>query len=176
MKKFLPKFMTVALIVAMTMCFAACGSKDGDKAEGASVDMSAFPKDINEWTTEDFNKYYTDAGVYTDESLVYVQDHATYFAGMEINEGCGYMDDDANYYVAIFTFDPENGEGDVKGFLDKTRENKALMFDDGEPFPVDHMAGNVTFSYGLSLDQDFSDDMEKATQDLFKALDITPDF
>ncbi len=165
------KLLTVLLAAVMVFAMAACGG-GGEKA---TVDMSKFPSDLNEWTAQDFNDYFEAAGCYTDKNLIYIQDHATYYAGTPYNECGGYMDEDGLYFTGVWTMNPDDSEGSVSEVIDYVRENKTLPEEFGS-LPVDHLIGNFIFVWGLSSDEDFYNSMETAYNDLVEALGVTPDF
>ena len=167
------KLFALALTLIMVLSLAACSTAgNGGKTDG--VDMSKYPADINSWTAQNFNDYYTDCGVYTDKQYVYVQEHEGYWTGTAFDEASGYMDDVGATSI-ICILDPDSTEGDASAVAEYIRTNKAFD-EDFSSMPVDHLAGNVVFVYGISADEEFYSAMEKATQDLFTALKVTPDF
>lgn len=166
------KLLAIVLALVMALSLAACATDNGGETGG--IDMSKYPSDLNDWTAQNFNDYYTECGVYTDSQWVYIQDHDNFWVGTAIKEGCGYMDD-VGAASAVCIIDPESTEGDGNAILEYIRENKTFDEDFGD-MPVDHLAGNVAFVYGISADEEFYNAMAKATEDLFTALNITPDF
>ena len=170
------KVLAIVLALAMVLALCACGTSNGGTSGGdkTGVDMSKYPTDLNSWTAQNFNDYYTECGVYTDSQYAYIQDHATYWTGTPMDEAGGYMDDVGATSI-ICLVDPDSTEGDASALLEYVRANKTLDEDLGS-MAVDHLAGNVVFIYGISSDEDFYNNMEKATQDLFTALKVTPDF
>lgn len=167
------KLLALILSLTMVLCLAACGEDGGAK----EVDMSKYPTDINEWTAQNFNDYFTDAGVYTNADWVYLQDHATYWAGSgtAIDECGGYMDDAGMVNIAVFTIDPNSLEADATELINYLKENKCMP-EDLMGFPVDHLVGNVIFWYGTTADEDVYAAFDKAYNDLIAALGVTPDF
>ncbi len=166
------KLTAIVLALVMVLALCACGTSNG--GGDSDVDMSKYPTDLNSWTAQNFNDYYTACGVYTDSQYAYIQDHATYWVGTPVDEAGGYMDDVGATSI-ICLVDPDSTEGDANALLEYIRANKTLDEDLGS-MAVDHLAGNVVFIYGISSDEDFYNAMEKATQDLFTALNVTPDF
>ena len=91
------KFAAIILALVMALALVACGGGTNTPSEGGETkgaDLSKYPAKLSEWTAQQFNDYFTEEGVYTDESLVYIQDHATYYTGYPIDECGGYMDDE----------------------------------------------------------------------------------
>ncbi len=167
------KLLALILSLTMVLCLAACGEDGGAK----EVDMSKYPTDINEWTAQNFNDYFTDAGVYTNADWVYIQDHATYWAGSgtPVDECGGYQDDTGMIGIAVFTIDPNSLEADAEAFLQSVKDTKTFPTDYGS-FPVDHLVGNVIFWYSATADEDVYAAADKAYNDLIAALGVTPEF
>ena len=166
------KLLALILSLTMVLCLAACG--EGGAKE---VDMSKYPTDINEWTAQNFNDYFTDAGVYTEADWVYLQDHATYWAGSgtAVDECGGYMDKVGMVNIAVFTIDPNSLEADGTELINYIKENKSMP-ENLMGFPVDHLVGNVAFWYGATADEDVYAAFDKAYNDLIAALGVTPEF
>lgn len=170
------KVLVMVLALMMLFGLAACGNEAKDKTtEAAGIDMSKYPADINEWTSQNFLDYFAEAGVFTKSEWTYIQDHANYYVGTAVNECAGYMDDTGMIMISIFTFDPESTEVDVKAALESIRTNKTLPAELGS-IPVDHMAGNVVFWYSMTTDEAAYNAMDAAYNELVKALGVTPDF
>lgn len=146
-----------------------------DSAAADAVDLSAYPSDINEWTTQNFNDYFTAAGVYTNADWVYVQDHATYYAGTPIDEACGYMDEEGMVNITVFLFDPNLAESGVQECIDHTKSDKEIALDE-VTFAVDHMVGNVVFWYSQTLDEEVYNAMDAAYNNLIAGLGVTPEY
>lgn len=172
----------LVLMVGLTACSgsgdknkASSGNADTNSNKTDKVDISKYPSDINEWTSQDFIDYFTAAGVFTNKDWTWIQDHATYWSGTAIDEGCGYMDEEGEILICIYTFDTESKEADVPAYLDYVKENKKLGSEEGD-FPLDHKVGNVVFSYVFTTDDDIYNAMDNAYNDLVDALGVTADF
>lgn len=173
MKKFAAIIMTLVMALALVACGGTNTPSEGGETKGA--DLSKYPAKLSDWTAQQFNDYFTEEGVYTDEKWVYVQDHATYFPGMPIDECSGYMDDDGLYLTAVFTMKKDDSEGSVQDMLDYVKEHKTLTEDWGN-FPIDHMVDGVLFLYSYSQDEAFYNAFEAAYNKLITELGVTPDF
>lgn len=174
------KILAVALALVMALSMAACNTGNNSTpsttgGEASGIDMSKYPADINEWSAQNFNDYFTEAGVYTDASYIYLQDHATYYTGTAIDECGGYMDDNSLYFTGVFIIDPDSTEADGNAMLDYVRTNKTFTEELGS-IPVDHLVGNVAFLYSYSIDEDFYNAFDAAYNQLITDLGATPDF
>lgn len=175
------RFMAMACVIMMSVSLVACGgseagkNKTTTKAEESGIDMSKYPAEINEWTAENFNDYFKEAGLYTKDEFIYVQDHETYYAGLPIDTCGGYMDDEGLYFTGVFILDPDSTEADGKAFLEHVKANKAFTEDLGS-LPIDHLVGNVAFMYGLSVDEEFYNAFDAAYNELVEKLGVTPEF
>ncbi len=166
------KLLALILSLTMVLCLAACGGGDDKSGE---VDMSKYPADINEWTAQNFNDYFTEAGVYTNEDWVNFQDHAQYYSGTAIDEAGGYMDDAGMINIAVFIVDPDSIEADGEALLNYVKENKCLT-EDFSAMPIDHMVGNALFWYSYTSDEEVYNAFEEAYNNLVEALGVTPEF
>lgn len=93
--------------------------------------LEGYPADPSDWTSEDIIRYFKEAGVFTNEDWIVVQDHPTYYPGFAINECVSYMDMDGLVSIGIFNTDPANGDADVDAFLAGVRETHAFPEDLG---------------------------------------------
>ncbi len=166
------KLLVLILSLIMALGLAACGGDGGDKSGG--VDMSKYPADIDEWTAQNFNDYFTEAGVYTNEDWVYLDGHDIY-AGTGVYECGGYMDDAGMIDLCVFIVDPDSKEVDMEAFLTTIKETKAFP-EELNAIPLDHMVGNALFLYSYTADEEVYDAFEKAYNDLITALGATPEF
>lgn len=129
-----------------------------------------------DWTSTDIVNYFTEAGVFTNEDWVYVQDHPTYYAGTAVHECAGYMDEEGLVMICVFNTDPNNGETlDVDAFLQGVRDTHALP-EDLSSLPVDHMVGDLIFFYRFTADETVYNAFDAAYEQLVAALGVTPDF
>lgn len=144
--------------------------------------MSKYPSDINQWTAQNLVDYFTEAGVFTNKDWVWVQDHENYWANLPIYEASGYMDNEGLVAIMFFTFKndlPDVPAGDVEKFVKGIKSASNHMFPEyGEltVMPVDHMIGNVALTYAYTTDEAVYNAMDKAYNELVKALGVTPDF
>jgi hypothetical protein len=166
--------MVLALIMMLSMAACTAGKTNETTDDQADI-FSKYPADINEWTSENFNAYFKDMGVYTDDKWAYVQDHETYYAGTPVDTCSGYMDDTGLYFTAVFIVNPDSTEGDGKAMLEHIRTNKSFP-EELNNLPVDHLAGNVAFFYSFSSDEEFYNKFDAAVKQLFEKLGVTPDF
>lgn len=169
------KLITLMLSLLLVLSLVACGASDDKKAEDAAIDMSQYPADPNEWSGDDLARYFKEAGVFTKEDYLYVQDHATYYAGTAVDECVSYMDDDGLIMICIFNTDPANGDADVDAFLAEVKENHTLP-EDFSSMPVDHMIGDLIFFYSFTADEEVYNAMETACQQLAKDLGVEMEF
>lgn len=179
------KILAIILATLMLSSFAACGNTTEDGAKNNSdsqdsVDMSNYPSDMNEWTSQNFVDYFTEAGVFTEGTgrETWIQGHEDYWANTPVNECAGYWDDEGMILIMIFTFDesnPDTSEAAVTEFKDYIKENHTLTEEYGS-YVIDHMIGDVAFSYSLTVDEEVYNAMDEAYQQLVDALGVTPDF
>lgn len=168
--------MTLALMLALSL--AACGetnNTDGDPDNaGNTVSLEGYPTDINEWTTDDFTKYFTEAGIFTDESKLFVMG-PEYWVGTAISNYLEYYDEGEEIHLMICLYDPSDESVDVEAFLDFVRENHTM---DETMYlqPVDHLVGNVSFTYNDTLDEETYEAIDAAYNALVEGLGVTPDF
>lgn len=180
------KFAAIILALVMALALVACGGGSNTPSEGGNTpaqgeeqtkgaDLSKYPAKLSDWTAQQFNDYFTEEGVYTDESFAYIQDHATYYTGYPIDECGGYMDDDGLYFTGVWTMKKDDSEGSVADFLAYVKEHHT--FDETmNNIPVDHMADGVMFLYSFSQDEDFYNAFDAAYNKLITELAVTPDF
>lgn len=167
------KVLAIFLALVMLLGVSACGDAGNVSGGGNEIDMSAYPADLNEWSSQNFLDYFAEVGVFENEDWRYIQDHATYYAGTPINECAGYMDDEAIIMIGIFTIDSDSA--DAEELLSYIKEHKATT-DELGAFPIDHMVGNVLFWYSETLDEDVYNAMDEAYNGLVSAMGLTPEF
>lgn len=170
------KLIAMVLALIMMLSMAACTAGKSNETTGGQGDiLSKYPANINEWTSENFNEYFKEMGVYTDDKWAYVQDHENYYAGTAVDTCSGYMDDMGLYFTAVFIINPDSTEADGKAMLEHIRANKSFP-EELNSLPVDHLAGNVAFFYSFSTDEEFYNKFDAAVKQLFEKLGVTPDF
>ncbi|MCM1544107.1 MAG: acid shock protein [Ruminococcus sp.] len=188
------KFLAIMLAALMVLSLAACGTESNNEskpdssaadttaaeAKDLDIDMSKYPADINEWTGKDVAGYFTDAGVFSNGNGVetWNQDHATYWPGTPVTEAVGCWDDAETFSITVLVLGKDNADSSEEQYNEwKTniKEKKDLP---GEfsGIPMEHMIGNLVFSYETSiLDDDMYNAMTDAYNYLVKALNITPE-
>lgn len=171
------KLITLMLSLLLVLSLVACSTPSDDKkAEGdAAIDMSQYPADPYEWSGEDLVRYFKEAGVFTKEEYIFIQDHPTYYAGTAVNEAVSYMDDDGLIMICIFNTDPANGDADVDAFLAELRESHTMP-EDLSSLPMDHMIGDLIFFYSYTADEEVYNAFDAACQQLAKDLGVEMDF
>lgn len=183
------KFLILALAAGMAFGAAGCASLEGGMTGAANntetslglddvevdFDFSKYPADFNDWTMEDLNNYFFEAGVYPDIDNAFVQDHASYYDGTPIGEGCGYANDSETITIFIFNFADPSIEAGVDEFKQYVIENHEFGDDLGN-LPVDHMVGDMMFYYSGTVDEDTYTAFEKAYFQLVKGLGLTQEF
>ncbi len=174
MKKVLSVIIALVLSVGLMMSVSACGLFD-NPPDGGEVDMTKYPEKLEQWSSQNILDYFTEAGVFTNKSYRYTQDHATYYSGTPINEGVGYMDDSGLITICIFTFDTSTEDEDVAALMDYIRQNKKMP-DEFGGYIIDHMVGNLAFFYNFTVEEEVLEAMEAAYSKLVEALGVTPDF
>ena len=176
--KNLKKILVLVLSLMMVFALVACGSeKEEEKDEpvtAASI-IANYPADINDWTADDFNKYFTEMGVYTNADYIYVQDHATYYHDTAVDTCGGYMDDTGDAFTGVFIIDADSTEADPQAVIDTLKDTHAFPEELGF-LPVDHMVGNVAFFYSFSQSDDFYNAFDDAYNQLVSALNLTAEF
>lgn len=148
------------------------------------IDMSKYPADFNEWTAQNLVDYFNEAVDFPGDCETWVQDHASYWAGMPVYECAGVWNADGagDVCVMFFVFNPDSPDTTpeaVEEVKQKIRDdaNHDYTTEDLNLGPQDHMIGNVSFCYGmLTLNEEVYNDVEAAYNDLVKALGVTPDF
>ncbi len=185
MKKLLAIVLSLMLVLSLAACSEAgngnetnpgntTGSSKPDDGDTPSGGLEGYPADLNEWTADDIVRYFTEAGVFTNESWVMVMGPKEW-AGTAINDYITYMDNTGMVSISIATFDPENEMVDVPAFLDFVRENHT--YDESLYLqPVDHMVGNMTFTFEGTMDEEVYNAMLTAYNALLEGLGVTPDF
>ena len=177
------KLVAMLLAVVLVFSLAACsGSKDNTPNNGGegSVDLSAYPSDINDWSAQNLIDYFTEAGVFTEASdrESWLQDHPMYWSGTPFNECAGYWDDAGEILIMCWTFDEtlsDTTPEEVQAMKDYIIENHALT-DEYMSMPVDHLVGNVAFSFTFTSDDDVYNAAEEAYTQLINGLGATPEF
>lgn len=136
MKKFFSILLTVALTAGMTACGGKGGTSQGTNSEVASQTESAggtsadLDKDFSEWTNEDMLAYFQSEGVFTDESITYVQ------TGDEVVEGMtsivSYQDDMYDADEMILYLDADSPLDATEKMWQEIKDTKELQMSDDE--------------------------------------------
>lgn len=185
------QFLILALAAGMVFGATGCASLEGGMAGAAKVsetetakelddvkvdfDFSKYPADFKDWTMEDLNNYFVEAGVYPDKDNTFVQDHDSYYDGTPVGDGCGYANDSETITILIFNIADPSKEAGVDEFKQYVIKNHELGDDLGN-IPVDHMIGDLMFYYSGTVDKDAYAAFEKAYSQLVKGLELTQEF
>jgi len=148
-----------------------------------SVDMSKYPTDINKWTAQNFVDYFNEAVAFPKDCETWVQDHATYWANMPIYEASGVWNMNGASDVALMIFvcnpdAPDTTPEKVEELKQAVRDAEDHMYVTDELMLglIDHMVGNVMFTYSQSPNEEVVKAINAAYDNLVKALGVTPDF
>lgn len=190
------KALSIALAVLMVLSLAACGkktnnneskpneSKPGESANAdvieITIDMSQYPSKLEEWTGQNLIDYFKEAGVFKDGDgfETWSQEHAMYWDNTPINECVGCWDDTSvSIMIAILSADnADTSEEQLNEWVTHIKEKKALP-GDYSSFTVDHLVGNLIFSYEATvLDDEIYNKMTAAYNYLVKSMGVTPEF
>ena len=184
------KLLAVVLAVIMVMSFAACSAntEKDNKAKTAStssinVDMSKYPADFKDWTAQNLVDYFKEDVNFPSNCETWVQDHATYWAGLPVYEASGIWNVAGAGDVSImFTvFNPDSSDTtpeDVEAVKQIIREDKNHDYTTDKLFlgPQDHMVGHVAFAYSDVLNEEVYNAVDAAYNYLVEAMGVTPDF
>ncbi len=177
------KIMKVVLATFLLVCFAGCNKEsDGknDDENSTDVDMSKYLAEISEWSGQNFVDYFTDAGVFSNDNgyETWIQDHTSYWPDTPVNECAGWWNKEGTDRVMILIMKSDNAdtsEEQMNEWIKSIKENHTLP---GEyaSLPVDHLVGNVAFSFETSILDDANyEAFNNAYQQLLTALNVTPD-
>ena len=185
------KFLAVLLAVVMTISLAACsgsgsGSSSGsssDGASGSSVDMSAYPADVSEWTAQNFVDYFKAQGLFTDDDdhETWIQDHEMYWPGTPVSECAGWWDNaGTEACVMIMIMQPDladSSQEDYDSWIETITSDKTLPGEYASLGTVDHLVGNVAFAYStMTLDDDALARVEAAYEQFLADTGATATF
>lgn len=162
---------------------ASEGSDNGTQAPaGEAGGIEGYPASLNDWTGQQFIDYFKSVGVFNDGGgeETWLQNHAEYWPGSAVSECPGFWDENGFKSVMIFIFRsdlPDSSEEAYNNDLKAIRENKEYLPEGGSfAVKIDHLAGNVAFNFGDSIDEEFIEEMEKAYQELITKMGATADF
>ncbi len=181
MKKTLQRLTVVCMAVVLTLGLAACGAKGGDsKKEGSKIDMSKYPSKIEEWSGQNVNDYFKEAGVFYDGNggEIWLQDHATYWSGMPVKECAGWWTEDGSMAM-IFVLsgsEADTSEEQLNEWIEAIKADKKLPLEGEMTIAIDHLVGNLAFSYSTVLDEDAYNAMDAAYKNLVEALGAKEEF
>ena len=165
------KLVKVLLVLVVVCSLFACDGNSGNGGSDTTVDMTKFPADFAEWTTQDVMDYMTEKGVFTNADYAYIQ-----VRNDEINpcpdsltELGSYMDNEGLITTIIYYWDVNESEL-VKTEYEHAKETQEAnlvysLYNETMPYPVTHMIGQFGF-FDASADLEFADKFEQAIQDL----------
>ncbi len=181
------KFFAVLLVLVMVFTLAACGESGGSESEGSTessgVDMSAYPADVNEWTGQNYIDYFKAVGLFTDDNAheTWLQDHANYWPETPVSECAGWWDNEGiEGCMMILILDPglaDSSQEDFDAWMTSIRDDKNLPGDYSSLGVVDHLIGNVAFSYSaMTLDDECLAACDAAFDQFVADTGATPEF
>jgi ABC-type transport system substrate-binding protein len=156
------KVLSILLAAALALSLAACGGSTTKTAEdsaaedaAATVDLSAYPDSLDEWTSQNFIDYFQSFGLFTDGDgfETWTQDHATYWPDTPVDECVGWWSDDDTVMVMICMLSADNADTDedqLDEWLTSAQEDNTFP---GEyaTVPVDYVVGHVTFTFESTI-------------------------
>lgn len=170
---------------APTSSAPASGAPDSSAPEGTSGGESGaiegYPASLDEWTGQQFVDYFKSVGVFKDGGgeETWVQDHS-YWAGTPVSECAGFWDEEGFKMVMIFVMKgdlADSSEDALNEAKSAMKEKKIYQpTEDWNPMNVDHLVGNVAFSFSDSIDEEFAEEMEKAYNELITKMGAAADF
>lgn len=161
-------------------------SEDGTQAPeetsgGEAGGIEGYPASLDDWTGQQFVDYFKSVGIFNDggDEETWIQDH-TYWAGLPVSECAGFWDENGfkNVMILIFKSDVvDSSEEAYNNDLATIKDKKLYQPDDWEwGVPIDHLVGNIAFSFSESVDEEFIEEMEKAYTELITKMGATADF
>jgi predicted small lipoprotein YifL len=180
MKKIISLLMAAALVLSL----AACGGSTTKTAEdtpeedtSSTVDLSAYPDSLDEWTSQNFIDYFQSYGLFTDGDgfETWTQDHATYWPGTPVDECVGWWNDDDTVMVMICMLSADSADTDedqLNEWLTSAQEDNTFP---GEyaTVPVDYVVGHVTFTFESTiLDDDIYTAFSEAYENLVSSVGV----
>ncbi len=183
MKKVLSFLLTLCLGFTLTACSSSSsGDKDSGSSDASSaVDFSKYPSSLNEWTGQNFIDYFKEYGLFTDGNgaETWVQDHANYWPGTPVKEAAGWWDDAGTFLVMVLIHDetlPDTSKADYDAWMSQLKD-KHMMTEDFGSMPVDHLAGNVGFTFETTVtDDEIYSKTLQAYNDLLAALKVKAEY
>jgi hypothetical protein len=178
------KVLSILLAAALVLSLAACGGSTTTAAEdstaedaSATVDLSAYPDSLDEWTSQNFIDYFQFYGLFTDGDgfETWTQDHATYWPGTPVDECVGWWNDDDTVMVMICILSADSADTDedqLNEWLTSAQEDNTFP---GEyaTVPVDYVVGHVTFTFESTiLDDDVYNAFSEAYQNLVSSVGV----
>ncbi len=166
------KLFKALLALAFVFTLGACG----EEKPQTSIDMSNFPANFAEWTTQDVIDYMVAKEVFTNEEWAYVQtkDDPINPAPDPLSELGSYLSTDGMIGSLIYYYDLTNGSDVVKAGHEEVKTEKVVNMQYVEgvfPYPSDHMIGQFAFADG-SADLEYKEKWENALKDLAKDVNV----
>jgi predicted small lipoprotein YifL len=184
MKKVISLLMAAVLVLSLAACGGSTTNSTEDSAAdsavedtSATVDLSAYPDSLDEWTGQNFIDYFQSAGLFTDGDgfETWTQDHATYWPGTPVDECVGWWNDDDTVMVMICILNADNADTDqdqVDEWLTSAQEDNTFP-GDYATVPVDYVVGHVTFTFETTiLDDDIYNAFSEAYQTLVSSVGV----
>lgn len=172
MKRFAAIFLCLLTVLSLTACSGGDVSADIKK-----VDLSGYPEDFSDWTLENVMQYFTDAGVFAEESWKYVAEPSE--LGLDnVSRAGSYMSkDDESVTMLVYSFETADNSSVVAEHLAYVKDNKTMFDDDTwSAEEIDHLFGNFAIHYSLSSDETFKSSCEAAYEQLIADMSVTPEF
>ena len=181
------KLLMILCMTAVLFSFTACSNADSagktaDNAETVDVDMSKYPENLDEWSAQNFIDYFTETGLFTSGGgfETWIQDHATYWSETPVSECAGWWDEaGTEACVMILIFDgtlADTSEADLEEWKTQIKDHKTLNDEYGAT-GIDHLVGNVAFSYSeMTLNDDILAQIEAEYNTLVERMGVTPEF
>jgi ABC-type transport system substrate-binding protein len=178
------KVLSILLAAALVLSLVACGGSTTTAAEdstaedtSSTVDLSAYPDSLDEWTSQNFIDYFQSYGLFTDGDgfETWTQDHATYWPGTPVDECVGWWNDDDTVMVMICILSADSADTDedqLNEWLTSAQEDNTFP---GEyaTVPVDYVVGHVTFTFESTiLDDDVYNAFSEAYQNLVSSVGV----
>ena len=180
------KLFVIMLIIAMAFCFASCGgSSEGgsnDSETTPQVDMSSYPSDIQEWTSENFIEYFDKQGILpiSEDLPPGVGSHADEWGGTPIHESIIWSfteDDPGSFAILVYKDAGDVSEEEMEYWKNCIDTDRTMPYEYATFGKVDHLVGNVGFLYsGLALNDELAETIEDAYQQFLKDTGFTPEF
>jgi hypothetical protein len=118
MKKIISLLLAAVLVLSLAACGGSTKTAEDTPEEdtSATVDLSAYPDSLDEWTSQNFIDYFQSYGLFTDGDgfETWTQDHATYWPGTPVDECVGWWNDDDTVMVMICILSADSADTDER--------------------------------------------------------------